>query len=45
MKKDIKKELKLVDDYVEVEEEANKAGDNNTCEDSLSHSKCKDVDD
>jgi hypothetical protein len=44
MKKDIKKELKLADDHVEVEEEVDKVGDNNTCEDSLSHSKCKDDD-
>jgi hypothetical protein len=44
MTKDIRKELKLVGDHVEVEEEADRARNNNTCEDSLSHSKCKDGD-
>ncbi len=44
VKKDIKKELKLADDRVEVEEEADRARNSNTCEDSLSNSKCKDDD-
>jgi hypothetical protein len=44
VKMDIRKELKLVDDHVEVQEEVGRIGDNNTYEDSLSHSKCKDND-